>query len=165
MPPKDNRKVTKTENDFAEEDQQINDEIVRAKLRLAALEAVHADRLEEIAMLKRSRDDLLSTFEKCEGDANAATEDRLDILTDFTRQYKNDEKFKIEIATRMDATLNRLAEEKLKLVEELKKTKTEFEEAIAQVKAECETLYSRIADMEREFDTIMMETKSGDSTQ
>nr|CCC92349.1 conserved hypothetical protein [Trypanosoma congolense IL3000] len=161
MPAKETKKPSKTEADIVD-DQQINDDITKARLRLAALETVYMGRLSEITSLKQNRDELKAKFEKLEEEVNSMSQERLDILTDFTRQYKTEEKAMIAVATKIDEKLNQLAEEKIVLTEELKRAKMESEAAIALVRAECETLNSRIADMEKEFDGIMITTKIRD---
>ncbi|KAG8348186.1 hypothetical protein TRVL_01001 [Trypanosoma vivax] len=160
MPPKEIRKTQKSDVEMPDEEMQLNDDIIKASLRLSALKAVHAERMEEIVMLKREREKLSAACAVSEAEASAATTDRFDILTDFARQYRTDESARISVATKLDALFNDLCEEKIKLNNELKRTETEYDEALSAARAECEALSSRIADMEKEFDIIINDTES-----
>ncbi|KAH9597278.1 hypothetical protein LSM04_007964 [Trypanosoma melophagium] len=158
MPPKES-KPSKGEKELVDEEQQLNDEIVKMSLRLSALKAQHSSRLEEVASLKRDRDGLWSSCGKCEDDLNAATMDRVDVLTDFARQYKSEENIKVLACIQLDTSLNRLEEEKLRLADELKNTEVEYEEAISTMKKEHDSLVARISEMEKEFADILGDTQ------
>ncbi|ORC88881.1 uncharacterized protein TM35_000153120 [Trypanosoma theileri] len=159
MPPKES-KTSKSERELLDEEQQLNDEIVKMSLRLSALKAQHSSRLEEIASLKRDRDGLWSSCGKCEDDLNTATMNRVDVLTDFARQYKSEESIKVLACIRLDTALNLLEEEKLRLADELKSTEVEYEEAISTMKKEYDSLVARISEMEKEFADIVGDTNS-----
>ncbi|KEG11325.1 hypothetical protein DQ04_02741100 [Trypanosoma grayi] len=159
MPPKDNKKNPKAERDLLDEEQQLSDEIVKMGLRLSALKAHHFARLDEVTALTKDRDELRLTCSNYEEDLSTATTGKVDILTDFARQYKREENTKIQACIELDTALNRIEEEKLKLADELKKVEADYDEAISAVKTEHDSLSTRIGEMEREFGVIMNDTQ------
>ncbi|RNF08100.1 uncharacterized protein Tco025E_07218 [Trypanosoma conorhini] len=160
MPPKDNKKNSRSDKELQDDEQQLSDDIVRMSIRLSALKTQYAGCLEEISVLKREQKELQSSCASCEDDLRLATSNRVDVLTDFARQYKTEEDEKIRACTKLDETLNRLEEEKLKLTEEVKKTETEYDDSINALKTEHDSLLARIEEMEREFGALMDDTRS-----
>ncbi|KAF8287257.1 hypothetical protein BCY84_21309 [Trypanosoma cruzi cruzi] len=160
MPPKENKKNSKSDKDLQDDEQQLNEDIVKMGIRLSALKAEYAGQLEEIFGLRREKKELEFGCAKFEDDLRLATLNRVDVLTDFVRQYKTEEDEKIRTCTDLDETLNRLEEEKIRLTEKAKKAETEHEDAINAMKTEYDSLLARIDEMEREFSVLMEDTRS-----
>ncbi|ESL11154.1 hypothetical protein TRSC58_01105 [Trypanosoma rangeli SC58] len=160
MPPKGKQKNLKSDKDLQEDEQLLNDDVMKMSMRLSALKTQYAGRLEEILALRREQKELQCSCVNFEDDLRLATSNRVDVLTDFARQYKTKEDEKIRVCTKLDDTLNRLEEEKLKLTDEAKRAETEYEDAINALKAEYDSLLARIDEMESDFGVLLDDTRS-----
>ncbi|RNF01115.1 hypothetical protein TraAM80_07216 [Trypanosoma rangeli] len=160
MPPKENKKNLKFDRDPQEDEQQLNDDIMKISMRLSALKTQYSGRLEEILVLRREQKELQCSCANFEDDLRLATSNKVDVLTDFARQYKTKEDEKIRVCTKLDDTLNCLEVEKLRLTDEAKRAETEYEDAINALKAEHDCLLARIDEMEKEVSVILDNTRS-----
>lgn len=142
-------------NELLYEEQRLSDEIVSLTLRLAALKAAFVDRMEATAKSQKEKLGKQADLTKEEDKLKEKKEEKVDILADFVRQHKTDEREAIAKITDLDASVNRLLEEKIRLQKETDETEKIFDGKIKERKQQFEALCQREAEMEREFAVIL----------
>lgn len=142
-------------NELYYEDQHLSDEIIMLNLRLSALKAVFVDRMETTAQKQKERLATQSALAKEEENLGEKKEEKTDVLADYTRQYKTDEREAIAKITELDACVNRLLEEKVYLQKQIEETEKQYDVKIREKKQQFESLCQREAEMEREFQVIL----------
>eukprot|EP00796_Vickermania_ingenoplastis_P000062 gene62-40_t len=108
------------------EDLRLTDEIAALNLRLSSLKKRRRRLLREVR-------------------------GKTDILADFTRQYKTDEREMIVKITEVDNSVNKLLEEKIRLQKEIEDTEKLYDAKIKEKKQQFDALCQREAEMERNF--------------
>ncbi|CAD2219711.1 hypothetical protein AGDE_05240 [Angomonas deanei] len=98
---------------------------------------------------------LKDRLEKLKVVAKDKQDERTDILTDCTRQHKTDERDAIAKIATLDASVNRLQEEKKKLEAELKEKDAYYDERIKGSKHRLDELYKKTEEMEQEFTAML----------
>lgn len=137
------------------EDQRLTDEIVILNLRLAALKSEFVDRMEKTAQKQKEKLLTEASLNAEEEKLQEKREERVDILADFTRQYKTDEREAIAKISELDAKVNKLLEEKINLQKEIEDTEKQYDARIKEKKQKFDALCQREAEMEREFQVIL----------
>lgn len=162
MPPKAPAKGKGSKGPSSEifyEDQRLSDEICRLSLRLAALKNVFLDRMEKIAQKQKERALVQSALCKEEAMLFDKKEEKIDILADFTREYKTDERQFIFRITDLDGRVNNLLEEKSNLQRQIEEIEKQFDQKIKEKKQQFESLCQRETEMEREFQVILCDVE------
>lgn len=154
------RKGTAKKSSVAEtaafyEEQEISDQIAIYELRLAALKEIYLHDMESAAKKKKQQVELESRQVDLSKKLLEKTEERLDILTDYTRQQKADERELIAELSLLDARHNALQEEGLSLQEVMQEKESELEAKIKKAKAEFNILAEKSEAMEKEFGRML----------
>eukprot|EP00796_Vickermania_ingenoplastis_P003898 gene3898-2767_t len=137
------------------EDLRLTDEIAALNLRLSSLKKVFVDRMESTAEKQREHLEAQAQAEKEAAAHREKLEEKTDILADFTRQYKTDEREMIVKITEVDNSVNKLLEEKIRLQKEIEDTEKLYDAKIKEKKQQFDALCQREAEMEREFQAIL----------
>lgn len=149
------KKASGPTNETLYEDQRLSDEIVMYTLRLAALKNEFVNRMEKTAEKQKEKLLAESSLAKEEERLEEKKEEKVDILADFTRQYKTDEREMITKITELDGNVNKQLEIKINLQKEIEDTEKEFDLKIKEKKQKFDALCAREAEMEREFQVIL----------
>lgn len=157
MPPKAAKPVANAAtNAMYYEEQRVSDAAVALALRLAALKKAYVDRMERTAALRQQHILLTRTLCEEEEKLQAKRDERMDVLTDYARQYRTDERDSIAELALLDTSVNRLQDEKAQLQRQIEETETFHDQQIKEMKAQHEELLQKVNEMEKQF-TAMLE--------
>lgn len=162
MPPKAPAKGKGSKGPSSEvyyEDQRLSDEICRLTLRLSALKNVFLDNMERTAEKQKERLLVQVALSKEEAKLADKKEEKVDILADFTREYKTDEREFISRIIEVDGRVNNLLEEKASLQRQIEETEKQYDIKIKEKKQQFESLCQRETEMEREFQVILCDVE------
>ena len=152
MPPK-KEKVVLTED-------QVDEEIRRAELRLKALEGTLMRRKEEVDMCRREEAELRESFALLDNAFFESRGERFDIVSDFTRQYKATEDELIARCTDLDNGITDLRDQQELSRLALDETKKEREHYIEMKAREFDEQEKKMQEMEDEFRVMLAETQN-----
>lgn len=142
-------------NEIYYEEMKLSDEIVMLNLRLSALKSAFVDRMEKTAEKQKEKLLVQSSVSNIEKALVEKKAERVDILADFTRQYKTDEREAILKITELDSLVNKGLEQKIGLQREIDEMEKDFDMKIKKMKQQFEVLCQREEDMEKEFQAIL----------
>lgn len=157
MPPKSNKKtgLKGPPNEIYYEDHQVTDQVVAASLRLEALKRAYVDRMELAARKQQHVIELQEELKRAQEVLEDKNEERQAVLTDCTRQYKTDEGNKIAELASLDARLNRLQEEHLRVEKETIDCEASYDKKIKEKRMQIVAIAQRTAEMEKEFAAML----------
>eukprot|EP00758_Cryptobia_borreli_P002686 Tbor_TRINITY_DN3210_c0_g1::TRINITY_DN3210_c0_g1_i1::g.23749::m.23749 len=141
-------------------EEQINEEVVKAKLRRTALKACLAERMDETAAIKAAELELAGKHDELETAYKELVVERFDIISDFTRQHKSVEDELISRITLLDSTITDLRDQKELSILAFKETVKEREHYIALKQREFEEQEKKMREMEEEFAQMLSETQN-----
>lgn len=161
MPPKSGKKSGPKgpPNEIYYEDHSVSDDIVAVTLRMEALKKAYVDRMEEAVKKQQQNLALTETLAETERMFMEKTEERQDVLADYTRQYKTDEREKIAALASLDSKLNRLQEERLKLEKAVDECEASFDKKIKEKRSQVVAIAQRTAEMEKEFAAMLSDVQ------
>ena len=139
---------------------QLQEELVKANLRLAALKQQLAGRMEEVAAARAGEMELREKHSELEDAFKEMVNERFDIISDFTRQHKATEDELIARITILDSTITDLRDQKELSALALSETVKERDHYIALKQRECEDQDRKMREMEEEFAHMLSETQS-----
>lgn len=139
---------------------QLDDEIVKATLRLNALKSVYMRRLEEVSDVRSEEQELRERCKQLEEAYTEAMRERFDIISDFTRQHKATEDELIARITVLDSIITDLKDQKELSVLALKETEKERDHYIAMKQREFEEQEKKMKEMEEEFAIMLNDTQN-----
>lgn len=152
MPPKP-KEVPLTE-------EQLNEEIIKTRLRLTALKSQLTNRMEEVATARAGEMELRQKHKELEDAFKEMVAERFDIISDFTRQHKATEDEMIARITILDSTITDLKDQKELSALALRETIKERDHYIALKQRECEEQERKMKEMEEEFAHMLSETQA-----
>ncbi|KPI83948.1 hypothetical protein ABL78_7003 [Leptomonas seymouri] len=155
MPPKAKKAAASwTNSDFYEE-QRLSDDTVVLEERLKALKGVYLARMEKLAEKKQQQLELEMVLHAREDGLQLKKDERVDVLTDCTRVYKVHEQKAVSEIVKLDASLNALLEAKRKTQTQIDECIADFDNRLKLKKREYESLCEQIANMEKEFASLL----------
>jgi hypothetical protein len=140
-------------------EEQVNDEIVKATLREAALKAAYLRRMEDVAQCRAEEMELRESFRLLESAFGDARGERFDIISDFTRQHKATEDELIARCTVLDNTITDLKDQQELSKLALTETQKERDHYIAMKDREHEEQARKMKEMEEEFTVMLRDTQ------
>ena len=161
MPPKVDPKKSKAKKgaEVMTEDQ-VNEELAKAKLRLQALKGAFQTRMEEVASSRAGEMELASKLEELQDAYKDLMTERFDIVSDFTRQHKATEDELIARITLLDSTITDLKDQKELSTLALRETIKERDHYIALKQREYEEQEKKMREMEAEFTHMLADTQN-----
>ena len=161
MPPKVDPKKSKAKKgaEVMTEDQ-VNEELAKAKLRLQALKGAFQTRMEEVASSRAGEMELSSKLEELQDAYKDLMTERFDIVSDFTRQHKATEDELIARITLLDSTITDLKDQKELSTLALRETIKERDHYIALKQREYEEQEKKMREMEAEFTHMLADTQN-----
>jgi membrane-associated HD superfamily phosphohydrolase len=136
-------------------EQQLADETVIMEEKLRALKCVYLERMEKLAEKKQLQLELETVVQAREAELQLKKDEKADVLTDYTRVYKVDEQKAVRDVAVLDAALNSLQEVKRKTQNQLEESTADYDSQIKSKKREYELLCERMANMEKEFVSLL----------
>lgn len=152
MPPK-KEKIVLTED-------QLDDEIVKASLKLNALKTIFSRREEEVRECGAEEKELQERCKQLEEAYGESMRERFDIISDFTRQHKATEDELIARITVLDSIITDLRDQKELSILALKETEKERDHYIAMKQREFEEQEKKMKEMEEEFAIMLNDTQN-----
>lgn len=161
MPPKVDPKKSKAKKgaEVMTEDQ-VNEELAKARLRLQALKGAFQTRMEEVASSRAGEMELASKLEELQDAYKDLMTERFDIVSDFTRQHKATEDELIARITLLDSTITDLKDQKELSTLALRETIKERDHYIALKQREYEEQEKKMREMEAEFTHMLADTQN-----
>ena len=139
---------------------QVNEELAKAKLRLQALKGAFQTRMEEVASSRAGEMELASKLEELQDAYKDLMTERFDIVSDFTRQHKATEDELIARITLLDSTITDLKDQKELSTLALRETIKERDHYIALKQREYEEQEKKMREMEAEFTHMLADTQN-----
>lgn len=139
---------------------QINEELAKAKLRLQALKGSFQTRMEEVASSRAGEMELAGKLEELQDAYKDLMTERFDIVSDFTRQHKATEDELIARITLLDSTITDLKDQKELSTLALRETIKERDHYIALKQREYEEQEKKMREMEAEFTHMLADTQN-----
>lgn len=139
---------------------QLDEEIVKATLRLNALKTIYMRRVEEVSEARAEEQELREKCKQLEEAFTEAMRERFDIISDFTRQHKATEDELIARITVLDSTITDLKDQKELSLLALKETEKERDHFIALKQREFEEQEKKMKEMEEEFAIMLNDTQN-----
>jgi hypothetical protein len=139
---------------------QLDDEIVKATLRLNALKNIYVRRLEEVAESRAEEQELRERSKQLDDAFTESMRERFDIISDFTRQHKATEDELIARITVLDSIITDLRDQKELSLLALKETEKERDHYIAMKQREFEEQEKKMKEMEEEFAIMLNDTQN-----
>ena len=139
---------------------QVNEELTKAKLRLQALKTSLQGRMEEVAASRAGEMELAGKLEELEDAYKDLMTERFDIVSDFTRQHKATEDELIARITLLDSTITDLKDQKELSTLALRETIRERDHYIALKQREYEEQEKKMREMEAEFTHMLADTQN-----
>ena len=153
MPPKKNVVQWASE-------EELEEEILRWKLRERALSTLFIKRMEEVDGARAEEEELRLKCQQLSEAYGEAKQERFDIISDFTRQHKAIEDELIARITVLDSTITDLRDQKELSILALKETEKEREQYIAQKQREFEEQEKKMKEMDNEFHIMLSDTQN-----
>jgi hypothetical protein len=141
-------------------EEQLDEEIVKATLRLNALKTVYMKRVQEVSDARAEEEELRERCKQLEQAFADAMRDRFDIISDFTRQHKATEDELIARITVLDSTITDLTDQKALSKLALEETIKERDHYIAMKQREFDEQEKKIKEMEEEFAIMLNDTQN-----
>lgn len=138
---------------------QLNDEILKASLREKALKTVYMKRMEEVAQCRSEEMELREAFRLLEEAFIDGRQERFDIISDFTRQYKATEDALIGRCTELDNMITDLKDQQELSRLALTETERERDHYSKLKDDEYEDQDKKMKDMEEEFKVMLSVTQ------
>jgi hypothetical protein len=139
---------------------QLDDEITKAALRLNALKTIYSRREEEVRESAAEEKELQERCRQLEEAYGESMRERFDIISDFTRQHKATEDELIARITVLDSIITDLRDQKELSILALKETEKERDHYIAMKQREFEEQEKKMKEMEEEFAIMLNDTQN-----
>lgn len=156
--------ANKAPNDQYYLDQRLSDEVMIYNLRLTALKTTYMNRLSSTTEKKARLTQLQNILQSKKDVHEEKSEERIDILTNYTRQNKVEEAKGIDSIVASDTSLNALMEEKLRLLKEMDTIEQSYDRKMREAKNTYDALCQREAEMEIEFANMLGDVERGRSS-
>eukprot|EP00760_Papus_ankaliazontas_P009302 PhM_4_TR14006/c0_g1_i1/m.13409 len=144
--------------DKAEEFLTTEELLTKSALRVEALEATLQDHVRELRSAHSEEQELHAKCSELEKDYDAVKQERFDVISDFTRQYKGVQDGLVGRLTQLENTMTDLRDQLDLSKLALSETTREKDQYLAQKEKEIQEQEEKMKEMAKEFDQMLAET-------
>lgn len=142
-------------NDVYYEDQSLSDQIIILNLRISAMKKMYVDEMEESVKVQQKHIELSHELQESELRLAEKNSERADVLMDYVRQYKTDERETIMKIADLHKAIHGLQEETSKIQKQAEECEAQYDKQIKEKRQETLDISQRMAQMEKEFTAML----------